>query len=78
MKQPAVKPNVPLILLIVAAVAIPLVIFWTRMMTGMSFDGLAVGAEAPPIEGAGWVNGSAPTPESLKGKVIVVDAWASW
>ena len=32
----------------------------------------------PPIRAEGWLNGSRPTPESLKGKVLVVDAWAHW
>ncbi|MFM9963550.1 MAG: redoxin domain-containing protein [Planctomycetaceae bacterium] len=33
---------------------------------------------APIIAAAGWVNGEAPTPESLAGKVIVIDVWATW
>lgn len=33
---------------------------------------------APKIAAAGWVNGEAPTPESLTGKVIVIDVWATW
>ena len=40
--------------------------------------GLAVGEAAPKIEAAGWVNGKAPTEAELQGKVVVVDAWASW
>jgi len=40
--------------------------------------GLEVGKEAPPIEAAGWLNGEPPTAENLKGKVVVVDVWASW
>jgi thiol-disulfide isomerase/thioredoxin len=32
----------------------------------------------PPIQAAGWINGNAPSPESLKGKVVVLDAWAHW
>src|SRR6056297_3351124 len=38
--------------------------------------GLAVGKPAPEIQAAGWVNGS--PPDVLSGKVIVVDAWATW
>lgn len=33
---------------------------------------------APEITAAGWVNGEAPTKESLAGKVVVVCAWATW
>jgi len=40
--------------------------------------GLAPGNKAPVIRAAGWVNGTPPTPESLAGKVIVIDAWGSW
>lgn len=34
--------------------------------------------EVPEIRAEGWFNGPAPTPESLHGQVIVLDAWASW
>ena len=37
-----------------------------------------IGKQFAPIEALGWINGSAPTPEDLKGKILVVDAWAFW
>lgn len=37
-----------------------------------------IGRPAPPITAAGWFNGKAPTEADLKGKVVVIDAWASW
>lgn len=40
--------------------------------------GAAVGDVAPPIEAAGWINGDAPTAESLDGKVVLIEAWATW
>lgn len=40
--------------------------------------GIALGAPAPQIAAAGWVNGAPPTPEFLKGKVVVLDVWATW
>ncbi|MFO1020301.1 MAG: TlpA disulfide reductase family protein [Planctomycetales bacterium] len=40
--------------------------------------GIAVGTPAPAISAAGWMNGAAPTAESLRGKVVVVDVWATW
>lgn len=39
---------------------------------------LKVGDLAPPIQAAGWVNGNPDLEQDLKGKVIVVDAWATW
>ncbi|MCH7686564.1 MAG: hypothetical protein IH899_07785 [Planctomycetes bacterium] len=39
--------------------------------------GLQPGELAPVIEARGWLNGPAPAPESLAGKVLVVDAWSS-
>jgi len=42
------------------------------------YGGLKPGRVAPPIQAQGWLNGQAPTLESLVGKVVVVDAWASW
>lgn len=35
-------------------------------------------SQAPEIQADGWLNGPGPTPADLKGKVIVVDAWAFW
>lgn len=39
---------------------------------------LKVGETAPPIQAAGWVNGDPLQENELTGKVIVVDAWATW
>ena len=40
--------------------------------------GLEPGDPAPALVAEGWINGNAPTPESLDGKVVFVEAWASW
>ena len=37
-----------------------------------------VGMTAPPIEGAGWVNGQPLTTKDLQGKVYLVEAFAYW
>lgn len=37
-----------------------------------------LGQPMPALEVAGWLNGPGPTPEQLKGQVIVLDAWAFW
>ncbi|MFK7778655.1 MAG: TlpA disulfide reductase family protein [Gimesia sp.] len=39
---------------------------------------LKVGETAPLIQAEGWVNGNPTENNELKGKVIVVDAWATW
>ena len=36
------------------------------------------GKPSPAITAAGWLNGDAPTKESLAGKVVVLHAWATW
>lgn len=39
---------------------------------------LTVGETAPPLNAAGWVNGNPHQDNYLDGKVVVVDAWATW
>ena len=40
--------------------------------------GLAVGQSLPKLEGLGTVNGPLPSAGELKGKVVVVNCWATW
>lgn len=40
--------------------------------------GLIPKERAPTIEATGWLNGEAPTKESLAGKIVVVEVWATW
>lgn len=37
-----------------------------------------VGFVAPAISVAGWLSGTGYTPEQLKGKIVVIDFWATW
>lgn len=37
-----------------------------------------IGTPLPPLTVEGWINGPGPTPEDLKGQVVLVDAWAFW
>lgn len=37
-----------------------------------------IGMRAPAIQAQGWFNGTAPSEETLRGKIIVLDAWAYW
>jgi thiol-disulfide isomerase/thioredoxin len=72
--------SVVALLMIVVAVAIFSISF-SMLMHNESHPprgGLGPGSPMPSIQAAGWINGSAPSPESLKGKVLVVDAWAYW
>lgn len=40
--------------------------------------GLPPGETAPEIKAEGWFNGTPPSADELKDKVLVVDAWAFW
>jgi thiol-disulfide isomerase/thioredoxin len=79
--QPTNSKGVLLMAACVAAAAIGLALIIHSEEKGAllpSRGGLAPGNPMPPIHAAGWLNGSGPTPESIKGKVLVVDAWAFW
>lgn len=39
---------------------------------------LNIGQPMPKIEVEGWLNGPGPDTEQLKGKVVVIEAWAWW
>jgi len=49
----------------------------TRERLDLPREPLAVGTMAPEIEAGHWLNGEAPGAD-LKGKVVVVDAFATW
>ena len=55
-------------------------IYAGRMQPGGGGDigGLPVGAIAPEITAAGWINGDAPTAADIGDKVVVVESWAHW
>jgi thiol-disulfide isomerase/thioredoxin len=76
---PPKNRNIIALLLVVAAVAIFSMSFAMLMHKETApRGGLGPGAPLPPIHVTDWLNGPGPTPESLKGKVLVVDAWAHW
>ena len=37
-----------------------------------------VDAQCPPLTAEGWLNGPPPTPDSLRGKLTVIDCWGHW
>jgi thiol-disulfide isomerase/thioredoxin len=43
-----------------------------------SSSSMPLGVAAPPIQAAGWLQGTEPTPEELKGRVVVLDAFGYW
>lgn len=43
-----------------------------------NIGGLAPGAPLPPIAAEGWIHGPPPTMDELRGRVVVIDAWATW
>jgi thiol-disulfide isomerase/thioredoxin len=68
------------LLLVVIAIALVSLTFsmFLREQVTSHRGGLSKGKPMPPIRAEGWLNGSRPTLDSLKGKVLVVDAWAHW
>lgn len=46
--------------------------------TSQNLSLLNVGETAPPLSAEGWINGNPHQDNFLDGKVIVVDAWATW
>jgi len=67
--------------LLLAAVAVAIVSMSFALMVKKEMaprGGLEPGAVMPAIHVEGWLNGPGPADDSLKGKVLVVDAWAHW
>ncbi len=74
-----VRPsNAGQVFLFLLALAV-IVAFVPWLMTKRSERPLTTsGQPTPTITAAGWLNGDAPTKESLAGKVVVMHAWATW
>jgi len=70
-------PSLRLLILypLVAIAAYFFAIEMFRGPEGPPTAGLRPGETAPPIAAEGWLNGEAPRPEDLAGRVIVLDAW---
>jgi thiol-disulfide isomerase/thioredoxin len=67
--------------LAVALIGIGLATFLGKAPTREKLEGrggLGPGNPLPPIDVAGWFNGQPPAKETLKGSVVVIDAWAYW
>jgi hypothetical protein len=47
-------------------------------LVGMSAAGVSVGDKAPEIKPSKWFNGKETSLAKLKGKVVLLEFWASW
>lgn len=63
------------LLLLVAAVGL---MVWPAVQTPETALPVPRGTPLPPLMVAGWLDGSGPTRESLEGRVVVIDCWATW
>lgn len=63
-------------LTVVGALAIGFALLFRAAMAPVPSS--QIGQQFPPIEAAGWINGSEPAASDFQGKVLVVDAWAYW
>ena len=72
--QPGGSP-IGIVLIVVAAGLLYFLVMSPSGQLGGGRGGLAVGETLPPLTAEGWINGE---PPDLAGKVVVVDAWATW
>ena len=66
------------LLLVLAAVVVFASLRLSQTFRDRRDVALKVGMTAPPIEGAGWVNGEPLTATDLQGKLYLVEAFAWW
>ena len=79
-KQVATKSGSPLFLIVALGVVLVAAAFAFRLIKQRESLGnpphdLVAGEQFPPLQAEGWLNGKAPSAESLQGKVLVVDAF---
>ncbi len=77
--QPSRSNAVPITLFLAALALIVAIVGWlANQRVGAPKAHLFEGPDAPAITAAGWINGEAPSKESLAGKVVMVQVWATW
>lgn len=72
------SPGTMLIILGVGALGLLFALLIRQGVPPQKRGGLEPGNPLPPLRAAGWLNGTAPAADSLRGKVLVVNAWATW
>jgi len=72
------KNDLTIVIGFAAILVTALVLYSNYLQQPSELAGIGIGRKAPEIKAAGWVNGPAPTPDELQGKLIVVEAWATW
>ena len=78
MDTQASKPGFLPILVIIGVVIIVFYIAMLVVVPASGPGGLQAGNKLPEIKATGWLNGDTPTADALKGKVVVVEAFATW
>jgi thiol-disulfide isomerase/thioredoxin len=69
----------PITLFLATLAFIVVILPWlATQRVGVPKADLFEGPDAPEITAAGWINGEAPNKESLAGKVVLVQVWATW
>lgn len=76
--QPQSRTLVAFILVVVAVALFSVSFAFVMRKETAPRGGLGPRTPLPQIHVEGWLNGPGPTPEFLKGKVLVVDVWAHW
>ncbi len=77
--QPPRSNAVPITVFLAALAFIVAIVPWlASQRVGAPKALLFEGRDAPAITAAGWINGEAPSKESLAGKVVLVQVWATW
>ena len=66
------------VFLLVGLAAIAFTLMFRQAMKTDPVPSKLIHKAAPTIKAEGWLNGPGPTEEELRGKVIVIDAWAYW
>jgi thiol-disulfide isomerase/thioredoxin len=64
--------------LILALAAVLCVGFVLLLARGLLRESQSTVEFLPELTAAGWLNGEPPSPGGLQGKVVVVEAWATW